>query len=105
MRKLPSELARSSRGSETSMDEGVGMTTEELKKQSDNDEIRFLDRLSIFQQVLDRMNEAELELQLARIEYDDARLAYQEASLVYSRDLSPFLTSRRAYIAARNKES
>ena len=80
------------------------MSLEELKKRSDEDEIRFLDQLSIFQQALDRVNQSELELQLARVEHDHARIEYQKASLEYSADLSPFLTSRRAYIDARNKE-
>ena len=81
------------------------MKLEELKQQSDADEIKFLDILAAHQSALDKLNNADVDLRAAQIARDIARMEYQISSAKYSVDLQPFMNSRRAYLEARSKES
>jgi hypothetical protein len=80
------------------MDEGVGMSIEELGKKADAAEILVLRAFSITNEAAGRMRIAEQELVIAREDYYVAYGLYLKAS-------EDFSQSRIAYLEARKKES
>ena len=76
------------------------MSLESLKRISDEDEIAFLDILSIHDEVSGRLARAEKTLENAKRAVEIARVDYDITWDKYREALAPFLLSRRAYIAA-----